>query len=125
MLVVVEVAGIHQSHGMQVGSENVGIFVQGAVLDDILAFLMGVEKLACASVQIVNLDVERPTTHILVKTVDIGIRFGGLVYGPIAIMASQHLGQCRLSRTNIPCNSNVHKRSKFPYSFVTQKNIRF
>ena len=94
-------------------------------MDDVFAFFMGVEELACACVQIVDLDVERPATHILVKTVDIGVRFGGLVYGSIPIMTRQHFGQCCLSRTDIPCNSNVHKRFCFPYPFVTQKNICF
>jgi hypothetical protein len=122
LLVVVEIAGVHQSHGMEVGREDISIFIKGAVLNDIGSLFLDVEELAGASMEVVNLDIERPTAHILIETVDIGIRLCRLENRAIAIVACQYLRESGLSRAYISCNSDVHNMSKFAYPFVIQKN---
>ena len=122
MLVIVKIARVHQSHGVQVRREDIGILIQRPVLDDVLALLPDVQQLTRPGMKIVNLDIERPAPHILIKTVDIRIRLRRLIDRPVPVMTGQQLSQCGLPRADISCNSDMHNTPIFAYPFGKQKD---
>ena len=86
--VVVEVARGHQPHVMQVGCEDVGVFVDGAILDDGFVAAEDGEDLLVAVVQEEDLEVERPALHVVVKVAEVGIVVGGFeVHFPAELFA--------------------------------------
>ena len=73
LLVGVEVARRHEAHVVKVGSKNVGVLVNRAVLDDALVLAAKAVNLAEPAVQEVNLQVERPPSHVVVELVEVGV----------------------------------------------------
>jgi hypothetical protein len=86
----------------------VGIFIDGTVLDDVLAAVADVHHLTEATVEEENLDVERPTLHVLIETVQIRIMFNLLIMRLPIEMLGEKAREGRLSRTNIACYCDVH-----------------
>ena len=73
LLVGVVVARAHQAHVVQVGRKNIGVFVDGAVLNHVFALTPYAVNLAEPAVQEVNLQVEGPSRHVVIKLVEVGI----------------------------------------------------
>ena len=89
-LVVLEVAGFHQAHRIKVGREDVRIFVDGAVLDDVFAALADVHHLTETAVEEENLDVERPALHVLIEAVEVRVVFNFLIMRlPVEVLGQQ------------------------------------
>ena len=73
LLVGVEVARRHEAHVVKVRGEDVGVLVNRAVLDDALVLAAKAVNLAEPAVQEVNLQVERPPSHVVVELVQVGV----------------------------------------------------
>ena len=71
--VIAEIPVGHKTHGMQVGRKDVGILINGSILNDVLAAFPNLENLSEARVQEINLQVEGPTLHGAVKVIQVGI----------------------------------------------------
>ena len=71
--VVVIIAAAHKPHIVQVGGKDVGIFVYRAVLYNYIVAPADLNYVAEALVQEIDLQVERPSLHILVKICEIGV----------------------------------------------------
>ena len=91
--VVLKVSGRHQPHGLQVGREDVGVLVDGSVLDDGLALLLHLNQLREAASKEVHLQVERPTGHVLVEIVEVGVVVHFFKVGSVAVVLGQQRGQ--------------------------------
>jgi len=76
--IIFEVARCHQAHVVEVGGENVGIFVNGAVLHHGDITLQNFENLLISVVQEIDLKIERPALHVVVKICEVGVVFGAL-----------------------------------------------
>ena len=72
-LIILVVACLHQTHIIQVSRENISIFVDSSVLDDIVAALAYLHHLTETAVKEIYLQVERPALHIFIKTLQIRI----------------------------------------------------
>ena len=87
LLVGVEVPRRHEAHVVQVGGEDVGVLVNGAVLDDVFVLAPKAVNLAEAAVQEVNLQVERPPHHVVVELVEVGVFVHFLEVGlPVVVL---------------------------------------
>ena len=85
-----------------------GILIDGTVLDDILATIADVHHLTETAVEEENLDIERPSLHILVKAVEIGIVFHLLIMRFPVEMLGQKPREGRLPRAYVACYCDVH-----------------
>jgi len=99
--VVFKVARGHQPHGVQVGGEDAGIFVNGAVLNDGFLAALDIDHLAEAAVEKEDLQVEGPTRHVLVKVEEIRVVLHVLVMGFPPVVFSQQLRQRGLAGANV------------------------
>ena len=93
---------------MQVGGEDIGILVEGAVLDKVDARLLDVVYLLEAGVKEINLEIETPATHVLVEAVDVRIVVRRFEQSLIAVMFGQLLGEGGFPRTDISCYCDMH-----------------
>jgi len=84
--VIFEVTCGHQAHAVEVRCEDIGILIDGPVLDDIFARLADLDDLAEPAVQKIDLQVERPALHVLVKVIEIGIIIHVFILGFPGIM---------------------------------------
>ena len=86
--IIVEIAGRHQAHVVEVGRKNVGILVDGAVLNDSAIALKDFQNLPIPAVEEENLKIERPAVHVVVKITQVGIVVGAfVVYLPTELLA--------------------------------------
>ena len=86
--IIVEIAGRHQAHVVEVGRKNVGILVDGAVLNDSAIALKDFQNLPIPAVEEENLKIERPAVHVVVKITQVGIIVGAfVVYLPTELFA--------------------------------------
>ena len=58
---------------MQVWRKNEGIFVDGAVLDDRMRRFFDLLNLRKTAIEVVDLQVKRPTLHVVVEIVEIRV----------------------------------------------------
>lgn len=116
--VVLEVACVEESHGMEVGRKDIGIFIQGAVLDDVGVGFPDVDELFEAGVEKINLKIEGPAAHVFVKTVDVRVVVGWLKYWPITVVSCQQFCQGCLSRSDVSSYGDMH----YEYIFNTLCN---
>lgn len=71
--VALVVAIIDKATGVEVGSENVGILIDGPVLDDGLVALPDLPHLVETAVEEEDLEVKRPALHVIVEIAQVGI----------------------------------------------------
>ena len=109
--VVLEVARGHQPHRMQVGREDVGVLVDGAVLDHIATAAADLQQLLEARVEEEDLQVEAPPLHVLVEVEQVGVVVHGLLQLVPLVMFGQELGEGGLSGADIACDGDVHDGS--------------
>lgn len=105
--VIVEVTALHEAHICQIGGENIGILVDGAILHDGSAALLYLLHLTVATGQKKNLQVERPALHVHVEIGQIRIAFRVFVMDFPAKMARQKFAKGGLTRPDVPRYGNV------------------
>ncbi len=86
---------------MQVGGEDVGILVDRPVLDHILPAPPDLFDLLDPGIEVIDLQVEGPTLHIVVKVIEVGILFDVLVQGVPIKVFGQQFGQGGFSRSDV------------------------
>ena len=58
---------------MQVGRKNKGIFVDGAVLDNGVCRFFDFLYLRKTAIEVIDLQIKRPTLHVVVEIVEVGV----------------------------------------------------
>lgn len=105
--VIVVVSPSHQAHVVQVAGKNVSIFVNGPILNDRFFSTQDRQNLLVSAVQKVNLQVERPTVHVVVKINEVRVVVGGFIVDvPIETFAQLGTKGC-FSGANISGNGHV------------------
>jgi hypothetical protein len=84
-----------------------GVFIDRPVLDHRLGAGMDLQQLVETVVKEINLQVEAPTRHVLIKVIQIGIVIDIFELGYPAIMLAQHLRQGSLAGSDIPGYSDM------------------
>ena len=103
-----EVARGHKPHLVQIGGEDVGILVNGAILKDIgVACRQHIQRLLNTAAEKRYLKLERPTAHVVIEIADIRV-IGLLEIGFGPVMSGQNIGKGRLAAPDIACNSYIH-----------------
>jgi hypothetical protein len=86
---------------MQVRGKNIGIFIDGAVLDDATFAAANLKDIVEAVVEEIDLQVERPTLHVFIEIVYVGIFFNIFeVWLPIE-MVGEEFGKGGFSGTDV------------------------
>ena len=85
-----------------------GVLVDGAILNHVLAAIADVHHLTEAAVQEEDLDVERPALHVLIETVEIRIVLHFLVVRLPVEMLGQEPRQGSLARAYVASYCNMH-----------------
>lgn len=111
--IVGEVAVAHQSHVVEVGSEDACVLEDRAVLDDGLLRLGDGHDIAKPLVEEIDLEIERPPLHVSIVVFEVRIVVHGLVVGSPSVAFGQQSGEGGLSRTNVSGDSNVHDIAAF------------
>ena len=96
---------------MQIGRENVGIFVNGPVLNNAFTGLLQLFDalgLAKATIEEIDLEVEGPAGHIVVKILQIRIIVYVFQKHFPAEMLSQFMSQRGFTGPNVADDGNVH-----------------
>src|SRR5690606_39175477 len=65
--VIFKITGTHQAHVIEVLRKDVGILINGAILDNVCFLLLQLHNMAEAAVEEKNLQVKRPTFHVAIK----------------------------------------------------------
>ena len=103
-----KVARCDEPHLVQIVCKDMRIFVDGAILNNhITAIFEHIQRLLDTATQERYLELERPTTHIVVKITDIRV-ITLLIISLSPISLGEYLGQRSLSATDISCNSYIH-----------------
>ena len=89
------------------GRKNKSILIYSAVLHHYIGTLLYVDNLLETVVQEINLQIERPPWHIVVKIVQIRVVLHILVVGLPFEVFSQNLGQSSFTGTNVSGNSDM------------------
>ena len=108
-LVVLEIAGGHQAHRVEVGRENVCVFVDGPVLNDGLALFLHLDQLRETRLQEVDLQVEGPPRHVLVEIVQVRVVVHLFEVGGVAVVFGQQRGQGGFPRADVSCDGEMHE----------------
>ena len=89
---------------MQVRREDVGIFIDRAVLDHGLGTAMDLEQLVQPAVEKIDLQLKAPAGHVLVKIVQVRIVVHIFELRDPFVLLAQQLGQRGLTCANITGN---------------------
>ena len=93
---------------MKVRSEYACVLIYGPVLDDDVIALGDLHHILESLVQEVNLEIERPPFHILIKISEIWIEVNRLELWRPSVLRREHLGQGSLSATDVSSNCYMH-----------------
>lgn len=105
--IIFKIPCTHQPHFVEVGSEDVRIFIDGSILDDNSVTSLDVDDLLETVVEEIYLQVKGPAGHVLIEVVQVWVVFYIFISGFPVIMASQQVGEGGFACTNIACYSNV------------------
>ena len=106
--VVLEVPAAHQAHVVEVGGEDAGVLVDGAVLHYDFLRVRYLHHVLEPLVQEIDLEVERPPRHVLIEVGEVGVEVYRFILGRPAVMRGQKPGQGRLAAAYISCYRYVH-----------------
>ena len=87
--IIIVIAFAHQSHFMQVGSKNVGVFINGSVLDNCLGASLDIQELIQSVIQKVYLEVKTPSWHVFVKIEQVWVMINVFKLGNPFIMLAE------------------------------------
>ena len=93
---------------MQVGGEDAGVFVDGAVLHHYIVGTRDFHHIPEALVEEINLEIERPTRYVVVVVFEIRVEVYVLKAGYPSIMLCKHCGKGGLSASDISGYCNMH-----------------
>ena len=93
---------------MQVRCKDARILIYGAVLDDHLVAVSDVHHVLEPLVEEINLQIERPSFHILVKISQIWVKIYRLELRRPTVVRRQHLGKRSLAASYVSCNRYMH-----------------
>ena len=101
--VVFKIPSTHQAHFVQVRGKDVCVFIDSSVLNDNSFAFLDVDDLLETVIEEIYLQVKRPTGHILIEVVEIGVVFYILIPGFPVIMASQQISEGGFPGADISC----------------------
>ena len=93
---------------MQIRRKNVRVLVDGSVLDDLLSAFLQFSQLSESRSQEENLQIERPTLHVLVEIIQVRVVIHLLEMRLVAVVFCEERGQRSLSRPDVSGDGNVH-----------------
>lgn len=105
--VILKIPGRHQPHVVQVGREDVGIFVYSTVLHHRSVTAEDLEHLLITAVEEEDLKVERPALHVVVEVAQVGVVIGRFVMNVPSEMAAQLLGKGGLTGADVSGDRDV------------------
>ena len=105
--VALVIAVVDMAAGVEVFCEDIGIFINGSVLNNRLIAFADLAHLAEPAVEKINLQVESPPGHVFVKIAEVRILFHRFVQRSPAIMPGELLSQRRFSRANVSRDGDV------------------
>ena len=105
--IILKIPGRHQAHVVQVGRKNVGVFVDGSVLNDRVVALQNIEHLLVAMVEKINLQVERPPLHVVVEVCEVGIVVSAFEVRLPVEMAGEFFTERSFACANVPGDGDV------------------
>ena len=106
--IVLEIAGGHQPHAVEIRSEDTRILVDGPVLDDDVLALGDIHHILEPFVEEINLEIKGPTLHIFVEISEIRIKVHGLEFRGPSVMGCEQPRQRGLAASNVSGYCNVH-----------------
>jgi hypothetical protein len=86
--VIVKISACHQTHFVEVGCKDEGIFVDGPILDDGHISLPDIEHLLIPAIEEIDLKIERPALHIIIEIAEVRILGCILIMHLPAVMLS-------------------------------------
>ena len=105
--IVLEIPGRHQAHVVQVGSEYIGVFIDGPVLDYGPVSAQDFEHLLVSAVEEEDLQVERPTLHIVVEVTQVRVVVGRFIMDIPAEVLTQLFGEGGFTCADIAGDGDV------------------
>jgi hypothetical protein len=96
---------------VEVGCENVCVFVDGAILNDGFFAFTNLSDLVEATVQKIDLQMVCPPGHVLIKIAQIGIVIHRFIKGNPIVMFGQFFCQCSFAGSDVAGNGNVFQCS--------------
>ena len=93
---------------MQVWREDMGVFINGSILDHPLSAFLQFSKLCKSRSQEKHLQIKGPTLHVLVEIVQIWVVIYLLKMRLVAVVFREESRERRFSRPNVSGYSNVH-----------------
>ena len=93
---------------MEVWGKNAGILVNGPVLDDILSGIADIYHFLESLVQKIDLKVERPTRHVVVKIFKVRVVVNRFILRDPSQILCQQPCKSGLSAADISCDTYMH-----------------
>ena len=106
--VVLEVAVAHHPHLVEIGGKDASVLKDGAVLDDGVAASTDGHNVFETLVEKIDLQVERPSVHVLIEVFKIRIEVYRFEEGRPVVVLGEHFGQRGLSAADVSGYGNVH-----------------
>lgn len=96
---------------VEVGCEDVSIFVDRAILNDGFFAFTNLPDLVEATVQKIDLQMVCPPGHVLIEIAEIGIVIHRFIKGNPIVMFGQFFCQCSFAGSDVAGNGNVFQCS--------------
>lgn len=109
--IVLKIPLRHQAHRVQIRRKNIRILINCAVLHHRRIALQNPQNLLVPIIQKINLQIERPPLHIMIKITQIRIIVCRLIMRLPTKVPTQPLAQRRLPRADIPGNRHIFHRT--------------
>src|SRR6267154_4353064 len=91
------IAIVDMAAGMEVFGKNIGIFINGSVLNDGLLTFPDDPNLVKPAVEEIDLKMKRPTGHVFIKVTKIRVRVNRFIQGSPPVMFRQLFGKSGFS----------------------------
>src|SRR5258706_7112806 len=91
------IAVVDMAAGMKVLGKNIGVFVDGSVLNDRLLAFADNPHLVKPAIEKIDLKMKSPTCHVFIQITKIRVGVNGFIKGSPTIMLRQLFGQRRFS----------------------------
>mgnify|MGYP001814198884 CR=1 FL=1 len=98
----------HQAHGVQVGSKNKGILIDGSILYDILTAFPDPQDLAVPGIEKLYLQIKAPSRHLGVEIIQVGVVYHVFEVRLPFIVFGQQFCECCFACADTPGPRDVH-----------------
>ena len=121
--ICLEIPRAHQTHIVEVRSEDSRILVDGPVLNDDIVGLGNLHHVLETLVQEINLEIERPSAHILIEVREIWIEIDRLVFRCPSVPGSEHPRESGLSAADVSGYCYMHDALRFTIHIFHKNSI--